>query len=384
MKYGYKIWFEYGYDEQEDKAVLNLLKDDKWARSKEQINNLEKEFCDFFGANYAVTTSSGTAGIHCILASLDLGQGDEVITAANTHISPAVTTIAVGAKPVLVDVDEETLNIDPSGIEDSITPKTKALLPIHSAGHPFDIDPVMEMAEKHDLPVIHDAAQSLGAKYKGKLLGGFPHVTVFSFAKHKHINAGGYGGIVLTDDEELAVKIRLKRSQGRPGYGRPRTKPEEYLLKPKYETWGFSYNLNEISAAIARVQFKKFREGPLNPERRRSVAKIYTKLLEDIPQVRTPVEKEWAYHSYLRYIVRAERRDELFKFLREKKGIQCFIHYPVPIHMAKFMVDRFGPQEGKYPITEKTAKEVLTLPSCPQLTPSQIDYVIDSIKEFYR
>ena len=367
----YKVTFQFGYNEEEIEAVTEVLKDNRWVWSHEQTEMLTKEFCDYFGAKYAIPVNSGSMGLVCALAALGVGHGDEVITVANTFPAVPMYVLCLGAKPVLVDVDEETLCIDPELIEDKITQKTKALMPVHTAGHPFNIDPVREIAEKHGLPLIHDAAQSMGAKYKGKFLGGYPDITVFSFAVHKHVCVNG--GMVLTDNEELYEEIWKKRFEGR-AHG----KKSEIV-----DTWGFSVRMLEVSAAIARVQFRKFREGPQRVELRRSIARLYNKLLADIPEIRTPVEKEWAYHSYCRYIVRAKRRNELFNYLH-RKGIEVFIHYKTPLHMQNYMIKLYGKQEGMYPITEKTSKEILTLPSWPYQTAQHIDYTIESIKEFYK
>jgi perosamine synthetase len=285
--------------------------------------------------------------------------------------------MAVGAKPVLVDVEEETLNIDTSLIKEKITSKTKALMPVHSAGHPFDVDPVVELAEKYDLRLIHDAAQSMGAKYKGKLVGRFPDVTLLSFATHKHVCIGG-AGMILTDDEDIMNAVWAKVHQGSP----LKTVSDPHRLEMIRYTWGYSYRMIEVIAALTRVQFKKFREGPQNPERRRSIARLYDKMLEDVSEIRTPVEKDWAYHSYCRYIIQAERRDELFNFLTGK-GIELFIHYLTPLNTQPFLKNCFGYREGMYPVTEETAKKVLTLPSWPYQTAQDVDYVVESIKEFY-
>lgn len=367
----YEVTFQFGYDEEEIAAATEVLKDNRWVWSREQTEMLAKEFCDYFGVKYAIPVNTGSMGLICTLAAQGIGHGDEVITVANTFPAVPMYILSLGAKPVLVDIDEETLCIDHELIEDKITPKTKAIMPVHSAGHPANIDPIREIAEKHGLSLIHDAAQSMGAKYKGKFLGGFPDATVFSFAVHKHVCVNG--GIVLTDNEELYEDVWKKRFQGH-----PHGKKSDII-----DTWGFSVYMHEVIAAIARVQFRKFREGPQRVELRRSIARLYDNLLKDVPEVKTPVEKEWAYHSYCRYIVRAKRRDELFNYLHSK-GIEVFIHYPTPLHMHNYMINLCGNQEGMYPITEKTSKEILTLPSWPYQTAQHIEHTIESIIEFYK
>jgi dTDP-4-amino-4,6-dideoxygalactose transaminase len=368
----YKLTYQFGYNEEEIKLVTEVLRNNNWVWSRDQTKLLEKEFCDYFGVKYAIPVSTGSMGLLCALAALRVGHGDEVITVANTFPAVPMYIISLGAKPILVDIEEESLNIDTNLVEEKITSKTKALMPVHSAGHPFDIEPIRELAEKYDLPLIHDAAQSMGAKYKGKFLGTFPDVTVFSFAVHKHVCVNG--GIILTNNEEFQNEIWAKRFQG--------IKRDEKSYE-NLKTWGYSVRMLEIIAAIARVQFRKFREGPQRVEVRRSIARLYDNLLNDLSEIKTPIEKEWAYHSYCRYIVRAKRRDDLYNHLH-KKGIEVFKHYETPLHMHPYMIDIYGNQEGVYPITEKTSKEVLTLPSWPYQTAQEIDYTIKAIKEFYK
>lgn len=368
----YKLTFQFGYDEEEIKAVVEVLKNNNWVWSREQTELLEQEFCDYFGVKYAIPVSTGSMGLVCALAALGVGPGDEVITVANSFPAVPMYILCLGARPILVDIDDETLNIDPNLVEDKITPKTKALMPVHSAGHPFDIDPIWEIAEKHDLPLVHDAAQSMGAKYRGKFLGTFPDVTVFSFAVHKHVCVNG--GIVLTDNEELQNEIWAKRFQGR----KRGSQSYEGL-----QTWGLSVRMLQIIAALARVQFKKFREGRQRVEIRRSIARLYDNLLGDIPQIKTPIEKKWAYHSYCRYIVRSEKRDELYDYLH-KNGVEVFKHYETPLQMHPYMIDIYGSQKGMYPVTEKTSKEVLTLPSWPYQSAQDIDTTVEIIKQFYK
>jgi dTDP-4-amino-4,6-dideoxygalactose transaminase len=375
-----KVQYDYGLGDEERRAILTVLQGDKFV-GHEQKRKLEKEFCDYIGAKYTVALSSGTAGIHCSLLALGVQAGDEVITVANTHSTPAMCIMNAGAKPVLVDIDEETLNIDPRKIEEKITPRTKALMPVHSNGHPYDVDPVKEVAQKHGLRVIEDAAQSLGAKYRGKRLGTFGEVGIYSFARHKHVIAGGWGGIIVTNDEEIADIVRAFASQGRDG--RYEEKGEYGVPMGLSGKVGYSYWLSEVNAAIARVQFRKFRTGSLRVEERRRNAERYNELLEGIPPVQTPIEKEWAYHSYCRYVVRAKDRDRLYTYLT-KKGIYVAVHYYTPTYREPYYTERFGLTNESFPFTERASKEVLTLPSWPQLTEKQLVYVTNSIKKFYQ
>lgn len=385
----FKIKYDYGIGEEERQTVLQVLQDDIFTL-REHRTALEKEFSERIGIKFVIGTNSGTSAVHCSLLALGIYQGDEVITVDNQHATPAFTIMACGAKPVFVDCEEETLNIDPALVEAAITPKTKAILPVHTAGHPYDGAAINEIAEKYDLPVIEDAAQSLGAKIRGKYVGNFGTVAIFSFARHKHVMGGGRGGIIATDDEDLAEKLRQWSSNR---YGRTTTPTMEgtkvSVAKPlDYQAAGIglSYYMSELHAAIARVQLKKFFDphGSLNPIKKRQIANFYTEQLSELSFIKTPKEKEGMHHSFLRYIVRVPKRDELYQFLTEK-GIELFVHYPVPLHRSKFYVNQFGPQaDSPFPITEKTCREVLTLPSWPQLTTEQLQFVVDGIKEFYQ
>lgn len=380
-----KVLYDYGCGDEEKEAVANLIAEAAFTRP-DQKTELEREYCQYIGSKYAIALDSGTAGVHCCLAAAGVGPGDEIVTAANTHWSPYMMIFNVGAKPVLVDDDEDTHTIDPSKIEKKITLKSKAIMPIHTAGHPYDIDKVHEIAEKHGLVIIEDAAQSLGARYKGKPVGTRGDVAVFSFAVHKHVMAGGWGGIVLTNNEELAEKVKRYAYLGGGTYGFARGNKSSLKPSPTksdMELSGFSYGLSEIHAAIARVQFKKFREGPLNVEKRRNVAMRYHELLKEFPFIKPPIEKDWAYHSYLRYIIRAPKRDELYSFL-EERDIYVAKHYSPPAYTRKFFVDVMGPPKEPYPVADRASREVLSLPIWASVTNEQVDYVVDSIRQFYR
>jgi len=385
----YQIKYNYGLDDEERQTVLQVLTNDAFV-TRDQCTALEEEFAEYIGTKYAAATNSGTSALHCCLEAFGVSQGDEVITVANTHSSPAFAIMSTGAKPVLVDIDEETLNIVPSLIEEAITAKTKAIVPVHSAGHPYDIDPIHEIADKHNLPIIEDAAQSLGSKYRGKNIGTFSPIAIFSFARHKHVMGAGQGGIAVTDDEELIEKFR-RISTSRYGWldipSIKKQAPKSAGLDASQgEAVGFTYYLSEIHAAIIRIQLKKYTtpDGALHPSKKRKIAALYNELLAELSLIKTPIEKDYAYHTYLRYIIRAPKRDALYQFLTKEKGIECFLHYVIPLYKSKFYTDAYGQVKKPFPITEKTSKEVLTLPSWPQLTEDQIYYVVDSIKEFYR
>ena len=387
MPYGrstLRVDWDYSIDNAVRSAVMKVVTDDKFL-GKEQAKNLEKEYCRYFGRKYAIAVSSATAGLHCAVLASNIEPGDEVIAPPNTDWAILYCILYAGGTPVFCDVEDETMNIDPSMIEKTISSKTKAILAVSTAGHPADFDPIMELARKHNLKVIHDAAQSLGAKYKGKYSDNCGDITVTSFNNHKHISSG-HVGIISTDNEDLAKTIYMYADAGE-SLGKERDPIQSYI-NPTHqyaETYGFRYRPSELHCAMARVQLKKFIRGPLNPEKRRKVAAYYTKILNNrLPEIRTPVEKDWAYHTYLRYMIRVkENRNDLFKHLKRKK-ITAFIHYAAPLHTYQVYTKRWGPQNGRFPVTEKIAREVLTLPSGGTLTRKQLDYVINSIAEFYK
>lgn len=378
-----EVGWDYSIDNAVRKAAMKVITNDKFL-GKEQVEKLEKEYCGYFGRKYAIAVSSATSGLHCAVLASKIGPGDEVIAPPNTDWAILHCILYVGGTPVFSEVEEDTMNIDPSILENAITPKTKAIMIVSTAGHPADFDPILEIASKHNLKVIHDAAQSLGAKYKGKFSDNYGDITVTSFNNHKHVSSG-HVGIVSTENEDLAKRIYMFADAGEALGSHP--DPIENYINPSHQhvqSYGFRYRPSEIHCAMARVQLRKFTHGKLNPERRRKIATYYTKQLsERLPNIRTPVEKTWAYHTYLRYIVRIkENRNELFKHLRRKK-ITAFIHYAAPLHTYEIFTKRFGAQNGKFPVTERMAREVLTLPNGGTLTRRQLDYVINSVEECY-
>lgn len=364
---------------EEKAAAVKVLHRGNYSRSIER-EQLEREFSEFIGIKYAVALSCGTAGLHCSLLAVGVKNTDEVVSAANTHSSPIMSIMNVGAKPVLVDIDPETFNIDQGKIEEKITAKTKAILPIHAYGHPYDADPIIEIAKKRGLAVVENAPQSLGAKYKNRKVGTLSDVAIFSFGRHKHLEAGGRGGIVVTNNEEIADKVRALAYQGRGG--QYQTPDEQGVPRSISDRIGFSYRIGELNAAIARVQLKKFRNGTLGVEKRRKVAKHYCEAFKQFPQIQRPIEKEWAYHSYQRYVIRIKDRNKLYTFL-SKRNIYVGIHFRIPIYKEPYYVSQFGELREKFPATEQVAQEILTLPTWPRLKNSEQKYVIDSIRKFY-
>jgi dTDP-4-amino-4,6-dideoxygalactose transaminase len=345
------------------KAVVEVLENDFHPPGK-QCTEFEKEFAEFCDVKYAVAVSSGTAALHLSMLACGLGPGDEVITPSNSMSSSADCILFVGAKPVFVDIDVETFNIDTNKIEEKITSKTKAILPVHLNGHPADLDPIMDLAEDHELFVIDDACHSAGAKYKGKRLGSLCDMTCFSFVS-KSMTVGGDGGMLVTNNEKFAETADMLRRHGRKRDG------TQVML-------GYNYRMGEMAAALGRLQLKELDKW--NVQRRRN-AKLYSEFLRDAP-IKCPVESEWAYHVYLSYFIEGGKRDALRSFL-SGKGIRTRNPY-TPIHALSYITERFGNLDGTLPVTETHYKNALGLPVYPSMTKEDIEQVANNIKEYYR
>lgn len=333
----------------------------------EQEIALEKEFAKYIGCKHAVFLTSGAGALHIAMAILGIGPGDEVITAANTFTAASDCAVWVGATPVFADIDPDIMNIDPEKMREKITPRTKAIIPAYMYGHPADLDPILEIAKAHGIPVIEDAAQAAGSKYKGKIVGGLGDIGIFSFAG-KNMTAYGEGGMFTTNNPEYAQQAIMYRHFGH--------NPDDF--GGKQNVLGFNYTMGGWNSALARITLRKLDQWN---KARRTNAKMYDKLLKDISQVKLPVEREWAYHAYLHYVIRAERRDELKKYL-EKKGIDPKIHYPIPIPLQP-AYSRFGFKEGMFPESEKSANSILSLPTRFTLTKREVETIAKSIRAFY-
>ncbi len=325
--------------------------------------NFEQELANYLGVNRAVGVGSGTEAIHLALRAVGVEAGDEVITVPNTCV-PTVSGIwAAGALPVLVDVDEKSFTLDPNRLEAAITPKTKAILPVHLYGQSADLDPIMDIARQHNIKVIEDAAQAHGAIYKNRKLGTVADAAAFSFYPSKNLGANGDGGAVTTNDDEIAERIIRLRNYGQ---------EKRYYHKTK----GTNSRLDEVQAAILSAKLKRLDEWN---ERRREIAKIYNEEITN-SLIQKPVEMGYGQHNYHLYVVRCQRRDELQQFLTEK-GITTLIHYPVPIHLQEAYSD-LNKREGDFPVAELIAKQILSLPIFPELNYDEALYVVDCINSF--
>ncbi|MEW6012573.1 MAG: DegT/DnrJ/EryC1/StrS family aminotransferase [Elusimicrobiota bacterium] len=350
-----------------DKAVSSVINKCNFILG-EDVVKFEEEFGKLNGSKYAVSVASGTDALRIALMASGIGAGDEVITTPFTFIATTETISQVGAKVVFADIEEETYNIDPKSIEKKITPKTKAILPVHLYGHPANMKEIMEIAQKHNLIVIEDCAQAFTAKYKmgtdWKFVGSIGKCGTFSFFPAKNLGAYGDGGLITTDDEKVANMIKTLRNHG---------SSQRYI----YETEGFNSRLDTIQAAILRVKLQKILKFT---EMRNEVAKKYEKALTGL--CKTPVVKEGCYHSFNYYTIRfdsKETRDRVSKHLTENQ-VANQIYYPIALHLQK-AYKHLGYKEGDLPVTERIQNEVLSLPMFPQLSNEEILYVAEKIKE---
>jgi dTDP-4-amino-4,6-dideoxygalactose transaminase len=350
-------------DEGIKKAVLEVL-DSGWYILHERVHEFEKKFAEFCGVKNAVCVASGTAAIFLSLRALNIKRGDEVIIPSFSFIATATPILEVGAKPVFVDIDARTYTIDPRKIRKAVTKRTKAIMPVHLYGHPADMDPILDIAKENDLCIVEDACQAHGAKYKGRRTGGIGHVGCFSFYPSKNMTVCGDGGAVVTDDEEIAEKIRKLRDHGR-------------LDKYVFDLRGYNLRFNEIQAAVGIKQLEKL---PKWNEARRNIAKMYNEALDDL--VAVPVEESWAKHVYHLYVIRTKKRDKLKEFLGNR-GVSTLVHYPVPIHEQPAITSIMGTQPALRN-TERFAKEVLSIPMYPALTKKEVEYVSDKTREFFK
>ncbi len=370
------------YEEIKDEIqeAINRVLDSSAFILGEEVTKFEEEFAKFCNTKYAIGTSSGTSALHLALLSLGIGEGDEVITTPYTFTATVETIIHCGAKPVFIDINPRNYNIDVqkleeylklserSGDPDPSSPRSsgrtrpKAIVPIHLYGQSADLDPILKLAKKYNLKVIEDACQAHGAKYKGKRVGSTGDIGCFSFYPGKNLGAYGDGGMVVTNDEEIADKIRCLRDHGR------REKYEHQMI-------GYNYRLDALQAAILRIKLKYLNEWN---EKRRKNALIYNELLKGLDII-TPYEEEYAKHVYHLYVVRVKGRDKVYESLRTK-GILCGIHYPLPLHLQK-AYRYLGYKEGDFPVAEECTREVISLPIYPELKRDQIEYIVKTLKK---
>ena len=338
-----------------DAAVLRVLDSTQFILGEEVVA-FEHEFAAYCQAVEAVGVNSGTSALHLALLAAGIGPGDEVITTPFTFVASVAAIRYAGANPVLVDIEPDYFTIDPSKIEAAITHRTRAIVPVHLYGQPADMDAILDIARRHHLTVIEDAAQAHGAEYHGRRCGSIAAIAAFSFYPGKNLGAYGEGGAVTTMAADVAAQCRTLRSWG-----------EEKRYEHRFK--GFNYRMDGIQGAILRV---KLRHLEAWTEQRRTVASWYAETL-DPDAVRLPKERPDCRHVYHVYVVRSDSRDELREALT-RDGIQTGIHYPIPVHLQPAHED-LGYRAGDFPVAETVAREVLSLPIFPEMTRAQVDAV---------
>jgi len=327
------------------------------------VAQFEEEFAEFCRCQHAIGVGNGTDALWLPLLALGIGRGDEVITVPSTFIATAEAISFCGATPVFVDIDEQTYNMNPDLLEAAITPKTKAIIPVHLFGQTADMDPIMDIAKKHNLYVIEDACQAHGSEYKGKRAGSIGEASAFSFYPGKNLGAYGEAGAIVTNNDDLTSKTKMFRDHGQ-------------ARKYYHGMIGWNARMDGIQGAILTVKLKHLESWT---EARRKNASLYNELLSNVDGIVTPQEADYARHVYHIYAIRVQNRDELIEKLAEKE-IFCGIHYPVPIHLQE-AYNFLGLSKGSFPVAEKCASEFVSLPMFPELTEAQIKYTTDNIKQ---
>lgn len=329
-----------------------------------EVARLEKVVAEYCGCKFGVGVSSGTDAILCSLMALGIGPGDEVITTPYTFFATAGSIWRTGARPAFVDIEYDTFNIDPSRIEAAVTAKTKAIMPVDLFGQMAEMDPIMEIASKHDLFVIEDAAQAIGASYKGKKAGSIPTMGCLSFYPSKNLGALGDGGMIVTQSNQLIDRLGQCRNHGQ--------------QSSYYHSWvGGNFRLDTIQAAALLVKLRHLDDWSA---KRRANATIYDELFADCQAVITPTVREYNVSIYNQYVIRTANRNELQAFLKEA-GVGTAIYYPLALHEQECFKE-LGYKRGDFPVSEKAAEETLALPIFPELTYEQIQYVAGKVKEF--
>jgi dTDP-4-amino-4,6-dideoxygalactose transaminase len=328
------------------------------------VAQFEKDFARHCGAEHCVAFNSGTSALHIALLLLDIGPGDEVITTPCTFVATSWAISYVGARPVYVDIDDATFNLDPVRVEQAITPRTKAVMPVHLYGHPAHLEPLLEICRRHNLHLIEDAAQAHSATYKGKTIGTFGAVSGFSFYPGKNLGAYGEGGALVTNNPGFAARARALREHG---------STQRYY----HDEVGYNYRMEGIQGAVLGVKLKHLEAWT---RERRRVAHRYNELLADTP-LQLPREADYAESAWHLYVVRHPRRDELKKHL-EANHVGCALHYPLPLHLQKAYA-HLGYKAGDFPIAEKAARQCLSLPIFPELTEAQIQRVAAVVRDFF-
>jgi dTDP-4-amino-4,6-dideoxygalactose transaminase len=339
--------------------------DSNWYITGKHLEAFENEYAKFNQTRYAIGISNGLDALHLALKALNIEAGDEIIVPSNTYIATLLAVSYVGAVPVLAEPDKVTYNIDPDTIEAAITPKTKAIIPVHLYGQACEMEKIMDIAQRNELYVIEDNAQAHGAAFKSKLTGSWGHANGTSFYPAKNLGALGDAGAVTTNNEVIERKIKMLRNYG---------------SEQKYhnDLMGYNMRLDELQAAFLSVKLKYLREWTI---RRKQTAQCYSEALKGIGDLVLPETHFDATHVYHVYVIRTSHRDELQKYLTDD-GIGVLIHYPIPPHLQK-AYEHLGFKRGDFPIAEEISNSALSLPVYPGLKPSEVDYICDSIRRYF-
>jgi perosamine synthetase len=369
--------FKIYWDEHDVEKVSSVIKRGMYWAIGPEIKEFEKKVAEYVGVKYALALNSGTSALHVILAAHDIGKGDEVIVPSFTFIATANAALFVGAKPIFAEIEGETYGLDPADVERRITPKTKAIMPIHCGGSPCQIERLKHIADKHNLILIEDAAESLGAMVNNKKVGSFGDSAILSFCAPKVITVGE-GGMILTNSKDIYEKARLIYNHGR-------VETSDYFSSTEqmeYVTLGYNFRMSTMTAALGIAQMEKIDK---IIGMRRANANYMSQRLSQIEAVKTPTVSDRFFHVYQLYTVRLRSnstlRDDLMRYLL-KKDIMAKVYF-YPVHLTQFYRKEFGYREGHLPVTEKVASEVLTLPMYPTLTKKEMDYIGEQISNFF-
>jgi len=330
----------------------------------DEVNAFEQRFADLCGVQFAVAVNSGTDAMILALRALGIGPENEVITVPNSFVASTSCIILVGARPVFVDVRDD-YNIDPGRIEQAITSRTRAILPVHLTGRPADMDPILEIAQRHGLHIVEDCAQAVLAEYRGRRVGSFGIIGCFSLHPLKTLNACGDGGVLTMNDKMLYERLKILRNHGL------RTRDDCVV-------WSINSRLDTTQAAILLVKIKYLN---IWTDKRRANAAFYQSALFGVPGLKVPTDGSFEKAVYHTFVIQAERRGELKQYLAEN-GVETAIHYPIPIHLQKASED-LGYRQGSFPVAEQQAKQILSLPVYPELRMEDLEHVVQAIRAFY-
>ena len=353
---------QYSQMRDEIRAALDRVSEKAAFILGDEVERFEHSFADYCGVKHSIALNSGTSALHLALLSAGIGPGDEVITTANTFIATVEAITYTGARPVFADIDPSTANIDPEEIEKAITPRTRAIIPVHLYGRPADLDAITDLAARHRLLVIEDACQAHGAMYNRKRVAGFGHAAAFSFYPGKNLGAYGEGGALTTNDDEVATLVRSLRSHG---------ETARYL----HRYVGYNYRMDGYQGAVLNVKLRYLDEWTA---RRRKFARVYRELLSGT-NVRIPQDSPEADCVYHLFVVYAENRDQVRAEL-DKRGVQTAVHYPRPVHLQAAFA-HLGFRPGSLPHTERACERVLSMPLWPEMTEEQVRYAAATLKE---